>query len=136
MARPRSATSGLPTPPWAAESSLIEEHVLGLQIAVDDPERVRAPEGAGELVPSRRASSTANGPRSSRSRSVPPVEERHDEVSAPADLARVEQRHEAVRLAEVAEEPLLAFETRARAWPVDRVSTLTATSRPSGPRAA
>src|SRR5207253_1266980 len=88
-----------------------EEHVLGLDVAVDDPERVRAAESARERPDERDRLRDGEGT------SIEPLaesaarDERHDDVGTLRRVARVEERHEA--LADLAEDPPLALEASA-----------------------
>src|SRR5205823_14076867 len=85
-----------------------EEHVLRLEVAVDDPARVRSPGRRRERLDEARRRAR----REPRGRDPLPQraarQEGHDEVRAVRGVALVEDGHEAVRLAERREEPALA----------------------------
>ena len=113
----------------------VEEDVLGLHVAVDDPELVGASERVPEHLPELDRLGDRGGPRFSRSRSVPPVDERHDEEGPVRRAPDLEQRDETLGLAERREQPLLALEAL-RPLRLHRRRTLSATSRPSRSPAA
>ncbi len=87
-----------------------EEHVLRLEVAVDDPSLVGASERTGELPSELGRLLDPEGP------AVEPVperasgDERHDEVRSHARRSRIEERHEPVLHRERREEPPLALE--------------------------
>ncbi len=86
-----------------------EEDVLRLEVAVDDPALVGAPEGLGE--PPHERDGLVRGKRPPEAVAErPSLEQGHDEPATPSVLARVEHRHEPVRLREAPEEAPLAFE--------------------------
>src|SRR5581483_7774237 len=93
-----------------------EEDVLRLHVAVDDPLLVRAPERAREPGAERRDLARGERHAAEPLPERPAREERHDDVR-PRLVARVEERDEALRLAERSEEALLAREARALAAP-------------------
>jgi hypothetical protein len=90
--------------------SLGQEHVLGLEVAVDDPARVRVVERVGQLTHQTRGLGRVEGavavePRAQRLAR----HERHDEVEQPGGLTRVEERQD-VRVLQPCDEPDLAQE--------------------------
>ena len=127
-ASPKSSTFTAP--------SVAEEHVRRLEVAVDDPVRVRvrdalAPPPARSGPPRRSGSGRAGAARAS----VSPAQELEDEVRARARSARVEQRHDVrVLSARRASASRRSRSSRTVRAPRRRTA-LKATARPSSGRA-
>jgi hypothetical protein len=90
----------------------VEEDVLGLEVPVHDPERVGPSERARERAPERDRLLDPERALLDPGAERPARQERHDEVGALGRAHGVEERHEAVHLAQLCLEPPLAFEAR------------------------
>jgi hypothetical protein len=89
-----------------------EQDVLRLQVPVDDPARVGAARRAREPLEERGRLARGQRPSLEARPQGPAGDERHDEERPLGRAPHVEQRHEAVGLAERGQQPPLALEAR------------------------
>ncbi len=91
-----------------------EEHVLGLEVPVDDPSLVCSPHGLCERPAQREGLRDAERASFEHLPERSPFDDRHDEIRQLSLRPRVEERHESVARREAPEESPLPLEARKR----------------------